>query len=275
MFDKLFLNSDKGGKMRISVPIPHAQPAVTMKGVFDDFSSEELHAHGCHQLLVIRNGVSVLIDDALKQPLFGELCAFLPAGCRHRNVVQGGSVAYQSVYVKRSVFPSDAKGVVVFALSGLGMALFDALADDPKQDFRSGVAGDSLRLFLRVVSSEMTRPTRAVRLPRPVSVECGKLVDYLESRFPHRIKAEDFSSVLPYSFRHISRLFRDEMKMTLFEYLRGVRMLQASVLLHDPARSVLDTALSCGYESLSAFYADFSRYFSGTPKRMRSGQEKR
>ena len=254
---------------KIPIAIPRSQPAAAERGVFDDYSSAALHSHACHQLLVIRDGISILIDKRLKQPLFSDLCAFLPADCEHRNVVSGGSVTYQSLYIRKSAFSSKEKGVSVFSLSRLGMALFDALAEDSSRNFRSGIGGGALRLFLDVVSRDMSLPVRSVKLPCPVSSECSKLADYIEENYAHTISGNDFRSVLPYSTRHIARIFSEEMKMTLFDYLRGCRMLHASVMLHDPSRSVLEVSLACGYESLSVFYADFGRYFSGTPKDLR------
>ncbi|MBI9078057.1 MAG: helix-turn-helix transcriptional regulator, partial [Desulfatibacillum sp.] len=74
---------------------------------------------------------------------------------------------------------------------------------------------------------------------------------------------------LPYSGRHLSRLFKEEMQITLFEYLRLYRILMASLALCEPDRAITEIALDCGYESLSSFYRDFNTVYGAPPKSFR------
>ena len=122
-----------------------------------------------------------------------------------------------------------------------------------------------MNLFLELMQEEMQGSADSIRLPLPESDACRKLVGYIESKYNAKISLDHFCSVLPYSSRHISRLFIRELKMTLFEYLRVYRMIHASVALHSKEKSVLEVSLDCGYDSLSLFYSDFMRTFSVTP----------
>ena len=70
--------------------------------------------------------------------------------------------------------------------------------------------------------------------------------------------------------RHLSRLFKADLKITIFEYLRLYRILMASIEMHNPKRTVTEIALDCGYESLSSFYRDFNLIFAVTPKFFRA-----
>lgn len=255
--------------MKLTVPIPRNQPAVTMSGELTDFSSETAHTHQCHQFLVIDSGVSILIDQTMKQPLYGNMCAFLPADFAHRSVVAGGSIAYQSVYLRKELFFPSLHGIRIFPLSQLALSLHQRLVSDTVQDFRDEPLRDILSLFLKLMPEEMNGSADSIRLPRAESEECGKIVGFIEENFRKKISLTQFCSVLPYSTRHIARLFCSEMKMTMFEYLRIYRMVHASVALHHREKTVLEVSLDCGYESLSAFYADFGRTFSGTPGEFR------
>ncbi len=270
--DILFLDTDIHAMERwIEIPVfsDPATIAATDSGLLTDFSTPEVHVHSCHQVLAISDGVSLLIDDKKKQPLYGSMCAFIPAGCPHRTVVVGRSVSYQSLFIRRDLLPHEYRGIVIFTISGLGGALFGRMAAEEDPDFSSGIARDCLDLFLKILSDDMKKNAFTLLMPRPVSEECVLLTEYIEKNYMHKITFNRFQSVLPYSTRHIARLFVKEMRITLFEYLRLYRVFMASVMLQDTGRSVLEISLACGYESLSSFYSDFGRYFSGTPGSLR------
>ena len=244
------------------------QPVKVLSGKLTDYSTEKLHRHNVHQVLLIRDGVSLLVEEGRRQPLYGNMCAFLPAGCLHRTVVIGESVTYQSLYISEDMIKIPGTGIVIFSLSELGIALFNRIASEKKRDSGSGILKDIIELFIRILGEDIASGRYDYVLPEPHSEECRKLTEYIEENYMRKISMADFRSVLPYSERHIARLFSVEMKITLFEYLRMYRMFMATVMLHGE-RSVLELSLDCGYESLSSFYNDFSRYFSLTPGEFR------
>ena len=243
-------------------------PVKIMSGKLTDFSTEKLHSHNVHQILMISDGVSLLVEESRKQPLYGNMCAFLPAGCLHRTVVIGESVTYQSLYISEELIKLPSAGIIIFNLSELGVALFDRISSDRSRDFSHGIMKDLLDIFIKILIEDINAGENHYILPQPASEECSKLTVYIEKNYMNKISLADFKSVLPYSERHIARLFSSEMKITLFEYLRIYRMFMASVMLHEK-RTILEISLECGYESLSSFYNDFSRYFSFTPAEFR------
>ena len=76
----------------------------------------------------------------------------------------------------------------------------------------------------------------------------------------------DFEHEFPYSGRHLSRLFKQDLKITLFDYVRLYRILMASIALSGTSRPITDIAYEVGYDSISSFYRDFNLVFSVTPK---------
>lgn len=251
--------------IRYSIPFKRGEPAVTLTGELEDYSSGELHAHNCHQFLIIKNGVSLLIDEKMKQPLYGTMCAFLPAGFPHRTVVAGGSITYQSLYLKTGELSDPPEGIIIYSMSELALALFNRMTAEKDKGFVRGIMNDILSLFLRISMIEMQNRELSLSLPEPVSPGCRNVTRFIENNYMKSISQENFRSVLPYSTRHISRIFSAEMKMTPMDYLRIYRMIMASIMLHDREKSVLEVSLESGYESLSVFYSDFKRFFSQVP----------
>lgn len=243
--------------------------AFTLHGTMSEFSSRKLHTHKYHQILTIRSGVTLLEYATGKRPLYGRMCAFLPAGVPHRSIVIGNEVSYQSLYFSPSCYgEKTGDEIVIFNARELSTALFNHLATDAKTPFK-GNDLKALGLFLDTVRADMNNRSFRFTLPRPRSVECAKIVAFIESEYAGKIALSDLSSVLPYTARHISRIFRNEMMITPYEYLRMFRVFSASVELQRRERKIIDIAFSCGYESLSVFYSDFRIYMGQTPKEFR------
>ncbi len=254
--------------MKYNIPIKKGEPVFILKGELEEYSSETLHSHTCHQFLMIRDGVSLLIDNKFKRPLYGTMCAFIPAGLPHRTIVTGTSLTYQSVYLKKE-YMVNREEIIIFHISELARALFNRMADNPDSRFSKGTPGRVFTLFLEIAAEDMLNTNISLDLPEPISPDCTKIINYIESNYMNSITSDKFRSVLPLSSRHIARLFRDEMKMTIFNYLRIYRMIMASVKLHDMSKTVLEISLECGYESISSFYTEFNRFFSITPGEFR------
>ncbi|MCP4133625.1 MAG: AraC family transcriptional regulator [bacterium] len=243
--------------------------AMTLGGTLKNHSTEELHRHSYHQVLVIRNGVSMLVEEKRKQPLYGSMCAFIPAGVTHRTIVIGESIRYQSLYFKKELLSDELSEISIFNIGELSTALFDRLNEKNFEDLSPGIMGECLSLFLKTLKEDMDITLPLVRIPEASKEENRMIIKFIEENFREKLHLAHFRSVLPYSHRHIARIFKEDLKITVFEYLRLYRMFRASVMLHEKARSVTGIAYDCGYESLSSFYADFNKYYSLTPKEFR------
>lgn len=247
--------------------------AFPLHGTMREYSSSKLHTHEYHQILTIRSGVTLLEDANEKRPLYGMMCAFLPAGIPHRSVVIGDEVVYQSLYFCPSLFRGSADdGIIIYNAGELSSALFNHLATDAKTPYRENDL-KALEVFLDTARDDMNRSSFRFALPRARSAGCARIVAFIESKYAGKIALTDLCSVLPYTARHISRIFRNEMMITPYEYLRMFRIFSASVALQCREIKIVDIAFSCGYESLSVFYEDFRKYMGQTPKEFRQATD--
>jgi AraC-like DNA-binding protein len=241
--------------------------AATLSGTFTDYSTEKLHLHPFHQILMIRNGLTVLVDETSSQALFGVQCAVIPAGVSHRSVAIGGNISYQSLYIRKNAFRWKEKSVKIFPLGALGQECFKSLGSYGKISGGRNIESATFRLFLELVSSDCSsREQNAVRLPATRTETGDKIRSYIETNYGNHLSINDFRNVIPLSFRQISRLFKQDCGITVFEYLRSYRMMTASIKLAK-GETILNTAYDCGYDSISSFFADFKRYYGITPSR--------
>jgi len=68
------------------------------------------------------------------------------------------------------------------------------------------------------------------------------------------------------SLRHLNRLFKQEIKMPIFQYVQQKRLEKACALLENPGTSIGQTAQYCGFRQSSHFSAWFSRHTQRSPR---------
>ena len=251
-------------------------PVRTLSGWMENYSTVKLHVHAQHQVLVIRDGVSLLVDEKRKQPLFGNMTAFIPADLPHRSTVIGDGVKYKCIYFSPALIESPRPEISIFAVSALGSALFDRIEIRRTTDLDRNLNRECLELFFKVLADDMRNPAALVRLPEPREQLSRRIIDFIEANHVRRLTMKDFSEAFPYSGRHLARLFKADLGITIFEYLRLYRVMTAAIGLCDPGLAILDAAYNSGYDSVSSFYRDFNLIFSVTPgifrDKLRSGE---
>ena len=245
-------------------------PAITLNGRMKTHSTRHLHTHGYHQVLTVWDGVSLLVDQTSKQPLFGSMTAFIPGDLPHRTIVVGDEVGYKSIYLSPELFDPGLCEISIFDISELGAALFNRIRIRNPTDLESGLNRECLDLLLKVLKEDMARPANLVRLPEPGNPQNRDVIRFIENNYSRRLTMSDFEHEFPYSGRHLSRLFKQDLKISLFDYVRLYRILMASIALSGTSRPITDIACEVGYDSISSFYRDFNFIFAVTPRAFRS-----
>ena len=234
-----------------------------LKGELEEYSTEKLHSHKEHQFLVVSSGISMLEEKISKKVQFGRMCAFIPAGVKHRTTVVGKKISYQSIYIDSFRLKVKEDRAIMFKMSSLSCSLVDELTLISKSDSFLSACFD---LFIRTVERDMKNESSIMTLITPKRRENMLLADYIERHFREKISMKELKSVIPYTERHINRIFSDETGITPVDYVRMTRIYHAAVSLIAENKSVVQTAFDCGYENLSVFYSDFSRFYSKSPK---------
>jgi AraC-like DNA-binding protein len=266
---ELVWNMDKLDEL-IEIPIELlANPVFVLDGTLKHHSTEKLHYHSCHQLLRVSKGIAFLVEENKKQLLFSNMTAFIPAGRPHRSTVMGEPVHYNSIFLDQALFNQDINEIVIFDLSELGMALFNRINSHSLSEYNgNGVDAQCLNLLLKLLETEINLESDHIRIPVPRNPENLKITEYIEKHFDRKMKLSDFTNVMHYSERHISRIFKEDLNLSIFEYLKLYRIFQSALKLSqkENPKTITEIAFSCGYDSMSSFYQDFRDIFSMTPK---------
>jgi AraC-like DNA-binding protein len=96
-----------------------------------------------------------------------------------------------------------------------------------------------------------------------------RVLSYLEEHWNDTVKLDDVAQVAALHPQSLSRFFGQHLGMSFQEYLVQLRISRAARLLIETDRTVSDIALSCGFNNLSNFNAQFKRIKGQSPRGFR------
>lgn len=100
--------------------------------------------------------------------------------------------------------------------------------------------------------------------------QINNLVDHIETNLDQKINILELAGSFGMSPWHFQRLFKSLIGDSLGSYSKGRRLTQAALLLKNTEQSILDIALTVGFNSHEAFTRAFKAHFNFTPKEVRS-----
>ena len=219
------------------------------------------HRHPWGQLVFAQSGIMrVTTADALwlTPPT---RAIWLPAGVSH-SISMSGEVAMRTLYIaatRAATLPRMPHVVEVppllreLILHILQIRMLERAR--PEHDRLAGLLVDLLLA---------ARP-QDLSLPLPRDKRARRMADLLQAPGEARELA-DLAKRAGASLRTLQRLFPLETGLTIETWRQKARLLQAIGYLSSGTK-VTDAALRCGYQSVAAFIAAFTRQFGLTPGR--------
>jgi AraC family transcriptional regulator len=99
---------------------------------------------------------------------------------------------------------------------------------------------------------------------------CKRVLDFVAERFGGPIAIEDMARVAGLSPAHFSRLFKEVLGDSPYQFVMDYRVEQAKKMLGDRGRPLIDVALACGFADQAHFTRIFKRLTGTTPKAFRA-----
>lgn len=100
-----------------------------------------------------------------------------------------------------------------------------------------------------------------------------RVLDFVADKYGQSIQIEDIARQAGLSTSHFSRLFKQTVGDTPYQFLMRYRVERASEMLVDPSTTLIDIALACGFSDQPHFTRTFKQLKGETPKqwRMKAG----
>ncbi|MER5728950.1 helix-turn-helix transcriptional regulator [Streptomyces sp. NPDC002138] len=251
-------------------------------------SEERAHARG--HLVYAARGVLVLHTGSGTSIVPANRVAWTPAGFTHRHRAHGDT-DMRIVFLPPSLARVVPERPAVFCVSGLAREVLlaltgprgsgqDASNGQDRQDSpgaaetgaaRPGYGRAARQRLLRVLVDELCEAEeQPLHLPHPRDDRLRAIERILSGNPADATTVAELGRQVGASARTLSRLLRNELGMTFYEWRTQLRVHHALVLLaegHDTTR----TAHACGWANPSGFIAAFTDLVGTTPGRYRAG----
>lgn len=93
-----------------------------------------------------------------------------------------------------------------------------------------------------------------------------RVQDYIEEHIHEPITLNQLAKAAGYSQWHTTRIFKELLNKTPFEYLRALRLSKAAVMLREDKPRIIDVAFDFVFDSHEGFTRAFSKQFGVSPK---------
>lgn len=218
------------------------------------------HRHPWVQFAYAVQGVLEVRTDAGRFVAPPQRGVWIPAGVSHR-VWCDARTCIRSLYLAPQPGAPSAPDCRVLEVSPLLRELIRAFSTLPVE-----YAMDSPDQRLADVLLDQIQQAREVdfMLPLPADAQLRELCRAVQARPHEKTALQAWSARFGVSDKTLSRRFLRATGLSYRAWLLRMRLLSALPRLERGER-VTDVALDCGYESLSAFIAAFSKLFGATP----------
>lgn len=196
--------------------------------------------------------------------------AWTPAEFTHHHRAHGDT-DMRIVFLAPSLARLMPDRPAVFLASGLAREVLLALTGPRNYDGDAPAYSPSARArLLRVLVDELSEAhEQPLHLPEPQDDRLQAIARLLHDRPADNATLAELGKTIGASTRTLSRLFRNELGMTFYEWRTQLRVYHALVLLAD-GHDTLHTAHACGWANPSSFIAAFTNIIGTTPGRFRA-----
>lgn len=99
---------------------------------------------------------------------------------------------------------------------------------------------------------------------------CKKILLYIQEHFSEKLLISDVATAVGLSENYFSAFFTEHFSMGFVNYLTAYRIEQACTLLETTDKSIMEIALSVGFDSVSYFVQRFASIRNITPNKYRN-----
>jgi AraC-like DNA-binding protein len=219
------------------------------------------HCHDWAQLIWARSGMMRVVVGTTMWLVPPTRAIWIPAHTNHEFSAKG-EVAFRTLYVAGARSQTVERLLSALEVSPLlAELILHVLTEtmlDPNKPAHNRLAGVLVDLI-------NTAPSIDLMLPLPSDARAQRLATLFQSQPDDNSRLPHLSSKVGASVRTLQRCFVQETGMPVEAWRQKARLIASTGFL-TTGSSVTETALSCGYDSPSAFIAAFKKQFSMTPK---------
>jgi AraC family transcriptional regulator len=174
-------------------------------------------------------------------------------------------VAYDSIYADPIEFLPQFKIIDPLILQIVHALLSELESGCPSGRLYGESAAAMLAIHLLKINSSVRQFVQEYKggLSKP---KLSQIVEYIDEYLAHNIGLSELAEVVGMSQYHFTRLFKQSMGITPYQYLIRKRVERAKRLLLQEKLKIADVALECGFANQGHLSYHFKRLLNITPK---------
>lgn len=154
------------------------------------------------------------------------------------------------------------------------LALIERAYTAKNTGYQLMVKAGLLQIVALAAGSGLLRPRAAVPGGDYRAQTLKSIVEYLNEHFTEPLRLSDVAARFGLSPQYFCTYFKDNLGKTLVQHINFLRIEQASRLLRETDRAIMDIAFSVGFENFSYFIKRFREVFGCTPSQYRKGMNR-
>jgi AraC-like DNA-binding protein len=233
-----------------------------------------VHSHPRGHLVYAAQGVLSVHTERGTSIVPANRVAWIPAGFTHYHRAHSHT-EMRILFLPASLARLEPDRPAVFMVSDLAREVLLTLTGprnyDPAARDHDRAALARLR---RVLVDELHEAhEQPLQLPEPRDDRLQAIAQLLYEQPADNTSLAELGQAIGASGRTLSRLFRDELGMTFYQWRTQLRVYHALVLLAD-GHDTTHVAHACGWANPSGFIAAFTAIIGTTPGRYRTGRRR-
>jgi AraC-like DNA-binding protein len=251
---------------------PGSAGAFTYSGELHGHSTENLHHHAYHQILIICRGAAVLETSNKKAIHSDNTAVFLPAYIPHRSLAICNGTMYISLYLGIDALKQEYDDIRIFQISRLGKELIVRLTERQEILLNHNIEKECLLLLLKVLEEDMYGNNSGTISILPFSDDryVMRAIHFLETNYREPIDINDLRKCSYVSYRQLARVFEKELGISPFNYLKLMRLQRAALEIINTDKNITTVAMDNGFQSMPLFFKEFKRYYGMSPSKYRT-----
>jgi AraC-like DNA-binding protein len=231
-------------------------------------STSAVHSHDQGHLVYAASGVLAVHTERRTAIVPANRVAWTPGGFTHYHRAHGDT-DMRIVFLAPSLARFAPDHPAVFLASGLAREILLTLTGPRNGNAEPDHSRPARERLLRVLVDELgDAHEEPLQLPEPRDDRLQALVRMLYENPAENGSLAELGKAIGASSRTLSRLLRNELGMTFYEWRTQLRIYHALVLLAD-GHDTTQTAYACGWANPSSFIAAFTTIVGTTPGRYR------
>jgi AraC-like DNA-binding protein len=246
----------------VPAPVPRGLRISLLNSAFDRPRETGLHAHAQGQLFALHTGLLVMETPAGRWAQLPGRIGWMPPREAH-GARSFGPTSGWSLYLDEALSARLPPRPQMLALTPLAARVLERLTAATPAALRSA----RHRRLVQVLLDELAEAgPQSLHLPMPQDARLARVAAQVLQALASPASLDDCAARAGMARSSFVRHFRAETGLAFGQWRQQARLLRALELLSDGA-SVTATALSVGYDSVSAFIESFRKSFGTTPSR--------